>query len=85
MDRKIFPFAKQFVRCGKCRADKAVRSAGSAFVKMLFLPASGEFGQFRLLSAPNIYMLHQKGFQIANFAAEPDAAASAASLAPRAA
>jgi hypothetical protein len=62
MERKIFPFAKRSVPDSKYKRPLPHGEKSRAFVKMLFLPPFGEFRQFRLLSAPIIYLLHQKGF-----------------------
>jgi hypothetical protein len=53
-------------KMASCKPLRHPSKSGAAFVKMLFLSPPGEFGQFRLLSAPINFLLHQKGFQIAN-------------------
>jgi hypothetical protein len=61
-----FPVCQTFRPVWQRPKSAAARSQRPAFVKMIFFPPSGEFGQFRLLSASLIYLLHKKGFQIAN-------------------
>jgi hypothetical protein len=73
---KTFPPRQHVAAAGKtafssskmasCKPLRHLPNPRAAFVKMLFLPPPGEFGQFRLISAPINFLLHQKGFQIAN-------------------